>query len=160
VDPVPDPLILRKSCSCSDRTRDLWTCSQELWPLDHRDGHVISRTSQIFHPKCKLHLLMTCACEWLLRLHATQTCRRSCHLTRGSRETAGVICFKVTIKLLLCLTKHASFGKAVAKVSHILNRDTDGIEWSLSHPYRLSVVVKALRYKPEGCGFDTRWGDF
>jgi hypothetical protein len=23
-----------------------------------------------------------------------------------------------------------------------------------------SLVVKALRYKPEGRGFDTRWGDF
>jgi hypothetical protein len=25
---------------------------------------------------------------------------------------------------------------------------------------RGSVVVKALRYKPEGRGFDTRWGEF
>jgi hypothetical protein len=25
---------------------------------------------------------------------------------------------------------------------------------------RSSVVVKALCYKPEGRGFDTRWGDF
>jgi hypothetical protein len=25
---------------------------------------------------------------------------------------------------------------------------------------RASVVVKALSYKPEGRGFDTRWGDF
>jgi hypothetical protein len=24
----------------------------------------------------------------------------------------------------------------------------------------LSVVVKALRYKPQGRGFDTRWGEF
>jgi hypothetical protein len=33
VDPVPDPLLLRKS------NPDLWICSQELWPLDHRCGH-------------------------------------------------------------------------------------------------------------------------
>jgi hypothetical protein len=35
---VPDPLILRKYDSAGNRTRDLWTCSQELWPLDHRGG--------------------------------------------------------------------------------------------------------------------------
>jgi hypothetical protein len=38
VDPVPDPLILRKSGSAGNWTRDLWICSQELWPLDHRCG--------------------------------------------------------------------------------------------------------------------------
>jgi hypothetical protein len=35
VDPVPDPLLLRKSGS-GNRTWNLWICSQELWPLDHR----------------------------------------------------------------------------------------------------------------------------
>jgi hypothetical protein len=38
VDPVPDPLLLRKSGSAGDRTRDLCDCSQKLWPLDHRGG--------------------------------------------------------------------------------------------------------------------------
>jgi len=38
VDPVPDPLLLRKSGSAGDRTRDLCICSQKLWPLDHRGG--------------------------------------------------------------------------------------------------------------------------
>jgi hypothetical protein len=28
VDPVPDPLLLRKSGSAGDRTQDLWICSQ------------------------------------------------------------------------------------------------------------------------------------
>jgi hypothetical protein len=36
MDPVPDPLVLRKFGSAGHRTRDLWTCSQELWPLDHK----------------------------------------------------------------------------------------------------------------------------
>jgi hypothetical protein len=36
VDPVPDPLLLRKSSSAGYLTRDLWICSQKLWPLDHR----------------------------------------------------------------------------------------------------------------------------
>ena len=38
MDPVPDPLLLRKSGSAGDRTRDLCICSQKLWPLDHRGG--------------------------------------------------------------------------------------------------------------------------
>jgi hypothetical protein len=38
VDPVPDPLLLRKYDSTGNRTRDLWICSQELWPPDHRGG--------------------------------------------------------------------------------------------------------------------------
>jgi hypothetical protein len=38
VDPVPDPLLLGKSGGAGNRTRDLLICSQELWPLDHRDG--------------------------------------------------------------------------------------------------------------------------
>jgi hypothetical protein len=40
VDPVPDPLLLRKSDSVGNLTRDIWICSQELWPLDHRGGLV------------------------------------------------------------------------------------------------------------------------
>jgi hypothetical protein len=38
VNPVPHPLLLRKSGSAGNRTQNLWTCSQELWPLDHRGG--------------------------------------------------------------------------------------------------------------------------
>jgi hypothetical protein len=41
VDPVPDPLILTKCGSAGNRTGDLWIYRQELWPLDHRSGHVI-----------------------------------------------------------------------------------------------------------------------
>jgi hypothetical protein len=41
MDPVPDPLLFRKSDSAGNGTRDLWICSQELWPLDHRGGHLI-----------------------------------------------------------------------------------------------------------------------
>jgi hypothetical protein len=38
VDPVPDPLLLRKSGGAGNRTRDLRIFSQKLWPLDHRGG--------------------------------------------------------------------------------------------------------------------------
>jgi hypothetical protein len=33
VDTVPDPLLLRKSGSAGNPTRELWICSQKLWPL-------------------------------------------------------------------------------------------------------------------------------
>jgi hypothetical protein len=36
VDPVPDPLLVRKSGRAGNRTRDLWLCSQKLWPLDRQ----------------------------------------------------------------------------------------------------------------------------
>jgi hypothetical protein len=35
VDRIPDSLLLRKCGSAGNRNRDLWICSQELWPLDH-----------------------------------------------------------------------------------------------------------------------------
>jgi hypothetical protein len=38
VDPVPDPLLFRKSGSAGNRKRDLWVSSQKLWLLDHRGG--------------------------------------------------------------------------------------------------------------------------
>jgi hypothetical protein len=44
VNPFPDALLLRKSGSTENRTRDLWICSQELWPLDHRGGSPLLNT--------------------------------------------------------------------------------------------------------------------
>jgi hypothetical protein len=41
VDPVPNPLFLRQFGRAGNRTRDLWICSQKLWPLDHRGGRWI-----------------------------------------------------------------------------------------------------------------------
>jgi hypothetical protein len=38
MDPVSDLLLLRKSDSTGNRTRNLWICSQDLWPVDHRGG--------------------------------------------------------------------------------------------------------------------------
>jgi hypothetical protein len=36
VDPVPDPLLLRKSDGAGNQTWDLWICNQKFWPPDHR----------------------------------------------------------------------------------------------------------------------------
>jgi hypothetical protein len=66
VDPIPAPLLLRKSGSTGNRTQDLSIYSQELWPLDHRGGHYTTsrekmylgalrknlRTSTVFTPSC------------------------------------------------------------------------------------------------------------
>jgi hypothetical protein len=41
VDPVSDPLLLIKSYSAGNRTRGLWICSQELWPLDDSGGRYL-----------------------------------------------------------------------------------------------------------------------
>jgi hypothetical protein len=48
MDPVPDPLLLRKSGSAGNRTRDLWICGQELWPLDHRSGSFMIKNFENF----------------------------------------------------------------------------------------------------------------
>jgi hypothetical protein len=36
VDPVSDPLLLRKSGSAGNQISDIWVCSQKLWLLDYR----------------------------------------------------------------------------------------------------------------------------
>jgi hypothetical protein len=42
MDPVPDPLLVRKFGSVAYQTRDLWVCSQELWPQDRRGGRPVT----------------------------------------------------------------------------------------------------------------------
>jgi hypothetical protein len=44
VDSVPDSLRLGKPGSAGNRTRNLWICSQELWPLDHSGVLIYLRT--------------------------------------------------------------------------------------------------------------------
>jgi hypothetical protein len=48
VNPVPDPLLLRKSGSAGNSTRDLWICSQELRPPDHRGGPLKTLAEKYF----------------------------------------------------------------------------------------------------------------
>jgi hypothetical protein len=45
--PVPDPLLLIKSGSAGNLTRDLWICTQELRPLDHRGGHGMVSSNKV-----------------------------------------------------------------------------------------------------------------
>jgi hypothetical protein len=48
VEPIPNPLFLRKSGSAGNRTQDLWICSPELWPLDHREMNRFSNKAVLF----------------------------------------------------------------------------------------------------------------
>jgi hypothetical protein len=43
LDSVPDPLFLRKSGNDGNRSRNLWICNQEPWPLDVR-GELVPET--------------------------------------------------------------------------------------------------------------------
>ena len=61
MDPVPDPLLLRKSGSAGNRTRDLCICNQKLWPLNHRGGH--SYTLTFNNSKFCPHSVRMCCVE-------------------------------------------------------------------------------------------------
>jgi hypothetical protein len=90
VDPVPDPLLLRKSGSAGNRTRDLCICSQKLWPRDHRGGlktYNVKYNSTLRLVRAKivavekpsvLHKLTVCICS--LRYPAHNAHAPYCHL--------------------------------------------------------------------------------
>jgi hypothetical protein len=68
VDPVPAPLLLRKTGSAGNPTRDPWVSSQELWPLDHRGGrHYATKQEGIWDrfpvrsPKSSFDLILPAA---------------------------------------------------------------------------------------------------
>jgi hypothetical protein len=62
VDPVPDPLLLRTSDSAGNQTRDLWICSQELLPLDHRGGPAPSNWRQFYSQICRIERVLQDHC--------------------------------------------------------------------------------------------------
>jgi hypothetical protein len=74
VDPVPDPLLLRKCGSAGNRTRTLWICSQELWPLDHRGGQSPCSESNIHltGPFTESEGLLLCSQEPITRTSSEQ----------------------------------------------------------------------------------------
>jgi hypothetical protein len=64
VDPVSDPLLLRKCGSTGNRTWDLWICSQELWPLDHSCGNPLRwPRDTLCLQKLALNSLTSCGCS-------------------------------------------------------------------------------------------------
>jgi hypothetical protein len=56
VDPVPDPLLLRKSGSTGNRTQDLWICSQTLTTRQQRRSckEIIAAKSKEVKTGCNL----------------------------------------------------------------------------------------------------------
>jgi hypothetical protein len=74
VDPVPDPLLLRKSGSAGNRSRDLCICSQKLWPLDHRGGLLFLKFIS------KLYIFITLLLI-ILRTYSIQYCLIMYHLS-------------------------------------------------------------------------------
>ena len=74
MDPVPDPLLLRKSGSAGDRTRDLCICSQRLTTRPQRRSIIglhrteFNRHSDVVPELCAL--LCVCACiTYITRNH-------------------------------------------------------------------------------------------
>jgi hypothetical protein len=65
--PVPDTILLRKSGSAGNRTRDLWICSQEIWPLDYRGGHFCNKFFK-FYVQSMFNI-----CRWGWSLNVEQT---------------------------------------------------------------------------------------
>jgi hypothetical protein len=66
VDPVSDPLLLRKSGSAGNQTRDLRICRQELWPLDHEAvTHLINQKIFLFCFLAKPEFFKISACRRL-----------------------------------------------------------------------------------------------
>jgi len=86
VDPVPDPLLLRKSGSAGDRTRDLCICSQKLWPLDHRGGLKVN-----YWNKFEVN---SASCWFLLygyiAMHDQQNIQIAYHISIGTRCRSAV----------------------------------------------------------------------
>jgi hypothetical protein len=61
VDPVPDPLLLRKFGSFGNQSRDLWICSQELWPTQRRSvGYYNILRENTFLISCEIISICIC----------------------------------------------------------------------------------------------------
>jgi hypothetical protein len=124
VDPVPDPLLLRKSGSTGNRTHILWICRQELWPLDHRGiwshsvkliwcRHTCLRADYVVisHPKwtdVTLHHGDVCS-WWQLPCFLLQSDRSSTYLSFHSRSDLSmdivILIRNASTKMFVCVGK-------------------------------------------------------
>jgi len=96
VDPVPDPLLLRKSGSAGNRTRDLCICSQKLWPLDHRGGLqacVVNENKTSENKELDVAPTLKLKLKWLLRFEeqevTTPDLTRVRNVTKASTAREG-----------------------------------------------------------------------
>jgi len=121
VDPVPDPLLLGKSGSAGDRTRDLCICSQKLWSLDHRGGLrlIFTKEKDIIKIKRRTFLSHKNTSSLIRRVSLWRV--RACHFTEinvskwNFQELYG--CLNVTrlkdYEIFLCKCIVQVFGVSV-----------------------------------------------
>jgi hypothetical protein len=89
VDPVTDPLLLRKSGSAGNRTRDFSICSQALWSLDHsfpstqrsqRTSYYLSRSAWVKIVFCVTNCVrqLQCLRSWYSARHSPRANSNQC----------------------------------------------------------------------------------
>jgi hypothetical protein len=100
VQAVSEPLLLRKSDHAGNRTRNIWICSQEHWPLYHRGGP----TPSFFILLMFLLLYIYIYISFLLILFVLQTDEVCQHKTQK-------VCCGRKVKLHTPLTSALDWGK-------------------------------------------------
>jgi hypothetical protein len=96
VDPLLDPLIFKTFGRVGTRTPDLWVCSQELWPLDHRSRRIYIHTYIYIYICLYRFRIYEDSDEYFARVWRGRLCvSQKCISTvpkwppRGTRETSN-----------------------------------------------------------------------
>jgi hypothetical protein len=133
VDPVLDPLLLRKSGSAGNQTQDLWICSQEVWPLDHRGGPICHYTKHKSTPYYSKHP----------RLYGLTNIHKADIPLRPIMSSIGSPCYALAGFLHKILTpldvKEESFvnsGHFVQLLKYVNLVRFDVVSFSLPHSWR------------------------
>jgi len=133
VDPVPDPLLLRKSGSAGDRTRDLCICSQKLWPLDHRGG--LPTTYICYKSILVQHTIFLYSWQWPVDQQHTQNEFLLFHLNSGYANASQ--CYVKHTLLILFRFRNTLILSRFAKESHFCLRWIKNVfgrdKWTLSY---------------------------
>jgi hypothetical protein len=146
VDPVPEPLLLRKSGSSGNRALDLWICSQELLPLDHRSGQVRSRTQAMEFVCLSLPCTQSRTAWWTM-LSAQCYCSSGCCNGRESVDTflemsgisslLGVTWVKCSLEYFFSLFVRKYFldiEEGISRSTRIMDRRRSAKECGLPYP--------------------------
>jgi hypothetical protein len=134
VDPVPDPLLLRKSESAGNRTQDLWICSQKLWPLDnsHHENY----------PIIYCHVISVALDGSWIGSRTYWTLYNSwLHLTNHYNTKPGVLSH-VASRKFLCFRAHVLAAWRPSHVNLILPLIADSGCLNLNSVFRLNSVPK------------------
>jgi hypothetical protein len=124
VDPVPHPLVLRKSGSTGNRTLDLWICSQELCPLDHRGGleeeeEEVNLRPTISRPVCPGVRCPSGTCDqFFFRLEISCRQLRLCYFVAPSL-TRGRVC-NLLLNCFWALREQSPLSRSPAELTAII----------------------------------------